>query len=45
MSRRSPLGRLPEHHYPCLTEMSLPALMGGALVLSGLLWLAILAVW
>ncbi len=44
MSPRDPSGGLPESQFPCLTEMSIPVLVGGALVLSGLLWLAIAAV-
>jgi len=44
MARRHSGQELPERHLPCLTEMSTGALIAGALALSGLLWLVILAV-
>ncbi|MBO9423594.1 hypothetical protein J7444_02630 [Labrenzia sp. R4_1] len=44
MTRRAASKELPASRLPCLTEMSLPALIGGAAGLSAILWLAILAV-
>ncbi|WP_306148298.1 MULTISPECIES: hypothetical protein [unclassified Roseibium] len=44
MTRRAASKELPASRLPCLTEMSLPALIGGAAALSAALWLAILAV-
>ena len=44
MNQRPFSGKLPESQLPCLTEMGLAAMIAGALGLSGLLWLAILAV-
>jgi hypothetical protein len=44
MTRRAASKELQASRLPCLTEMSLPALIAGAAGLSAILWLAILAV-
>lgn len=44
MARHIPTGKMPRSRLSCLTEMSAATLAAGALALSGLLWLLILAV-